>query len=181
MQIHFEERVSSDVDQAVCIRTSLEDEESAFEYVEAVLLGSGLNWDEYLLSWLSSDQLLDPSLFDEVELFSSRSSHEQKLLFDCTDKVLKEVCERYFGRSFVKQNIRPVPKGMNLINEVWKGVEWHILQHPAPHSLDQLIRKDMSKPGTWMDLCFETDHIVIELEKLILEEVVEDTILSFDK
>lgn len=158
----------------------MEDEESAFEYVEAVLLGSGLNWDEYLLRWLSSDELLDPSLFDEVELFSSRSSHDQKLLFDCTNEVLTEVCERYFSRSFVKQAVRPVPKGMKLINEVWEGVEWHILQHPGPHSLDQLLRKDMSKSGTWMDLHFETDHIVIELERSILEEMVEDTVLSFD-
>lgn len=159
----------------------MENEESAFEYVEAVLLGSGLNWDEYLLRWIASEQVLDPSLFDEVELFSSRSSHDQKLLFDCTNKVLEEVCEHYFGHSFGKQNVRPVPKGMTLINEVWNGVEWHILHHPAPHSLDQIIRKDMAKPRRWMDFHCESDHIVVELENLFLEEMMEDTILSFDK
>lgn len=181
MEIHFEEWDSSNVDQALCVRTRMEEEESAFEYVEAVLLGSGLNWDEYLLRWLSSEQLLDTSLFDEVELFSSCSSHDHKLLFDCTKKVLKEVCECYFGCSFGKQKIRPVPKGRKLINEVWRGVEWNFLQHSASHSLDQLIRKDMSRPRTWMDLHCETSQTVIELQTLVLEEMMEDAILSFDK
>ncbi|KAI5647253.1 hypothetical protein M9H77_33258 [Catharanthus roseus] len=90
--IDFEEQRCS-VDQGISMQTSLQDEESAFEYVEAVLLGSGLNWDEYLLSWLSSRPILDSVLFDEVELFSSRSRAEQKLLFDCTNEVLEELIQ----------------------------------------------------------------------------------------
>lgn len=180
LQIHYEEWVSSDPDHTICTRTCMNDEESAFEYVEAVLLGSDLNWDEYLLRWLSSDQVLDPSLFDDVELFSSRSSHDQKLLFDCTNDVLKELCDRYFAHSCVKQNVRIIPRGMKLINEVWQGVERQINPPPAPHSLDQLVRTDMEKPGTWMDLRVETDNIVIELQNFILEELVEDMILSLD-
>lgn len=176
LHICFDEWDSSDVIQTVHIRTCMEDEESAFEYVEAVLLGSGLNWDEYLLRWLLSDQILDPSLFDEVELFSSRS-HDQKLLFDCTDNVLKETCERYFTRSLVKQGMHPVPNGMKLINEVWEGVEMKILQPPASHSLEQLVRKDMPNSEKWMDLYFETDHIVIELENFVIDQMVEELIL----
>uniref|UniRef100_A0A5B6ZKH6 DUF4378 domain-containing protein n=1 Tax=Davidia involucrata TaxID=16924 RepID=A0A5B6ZKH6_DAVIN len=183
LRIHLEEQVSSAVDQGICARTCMEDEESSFEYVEAVLLGSGLNWDEFLLRWLSSEQLLDSSLFDEVELFSNRSCHDQKLLFDCTNEVLTEVCERYFGYSpwvsFVKQNIRPVPKGKNLIREVWEGVEWCLLLQPPPRTLDQIVRKDMAKTGTWMDLRFDIESIGIEMGEDILEELMEDTILSF--
>ncbi|XP_074326088.1 uncharacterized protein LOC141664099 isoform X2 [Apium graveolens] len=180
LQIYYEEWISSDLDHTICTRTCMNDEESAFEYVEAVLLGSDLNWDEYLLRWLSSDQVLDPSLFDDVELFSSRSSHDQKLLFDCTNDVLKELCDRYFAHSCVKENVRIIPRGMKLINEVWQGVERHINPPPAPHSLDQLVRTDMAKPGTWMDLRVETENIVTELEDFILEELVEDMILSLD-
>uniref|UniRef100_A0A5B6ZL24 DUF4378 domain-containing protein n=1 Tax=Davidia involucrata TaxID=16924 RepID=A0A5B6ZL24_DAVIN len=183
LQIHLEEAVFSAIDQGICVRTCMEDEESTFEYVEAVLLGSGLNWDEFLLRWLSSEQLLDSSLFDEVELFSNRSCHDQKLLFDCTNEVLKEVCERYFGYSpwvsFVKQNIRPVPKGKNLIHEVWEGVEWHLLLQPPPHILDQMVRKDMAKSEKWMDLRVDAENIAIEMGEAILEDVMEDTILSF--
>ncbi|CAN4111590.1 unnamed protein product [Withania somnifera] len=180
-KIHFEEPVSS-VSEQDCPIVCFENEESAFEYVEAVLLGSGLNWDEFLMRWLSSDQILDPSLFDEVELFSSRSCHDQKLLFDCANEVLEAVCERYFGCnprvSLGKHNIRPVPKGMDLINEVWEGVEWYILQYSAPHSLDQLVKKDMERSGTWMNLRLDFGHIGVEMGEIILEELVDDTILS---
>lgn len=180
-KIHFEEPVSS-VSEQDCPTVCFENEESAFEYVEAVLLGSGLNWDEFLMRWLSSDQILDPSLFDEVELFSSRSCHDQKLLFDCANEVLEAVCERYFGCnprvSLGKHNIRPIPKGMDLINEVWEGVEWYILRYSAPHSLDQLVKKDMGRSGTWMNLRLDLGHIGVEMGEIILEELVDDTILS---
>ncbi|KAK4379257.1 hypothetical protein RND71_001119 [Anisodus tanguticus] len=180
-KIHFEEPVSS-ISEQDCPIVCFENEESAFEYVEAILLGSGLSWDEFLLRWLSSDQILDPSLFDEVELFSSRSSHDQKLLFDCANEVLKEVCERYFGcnprMSLSKHNIRPVPKGMDLINEVWEGVEWHLLRYSAPHSLDQLVKKDVERSGMWMNLRLDLGHIGDEMGEIILEELMDDTILS---
>ncbi|KAJ8573165.1 hypothetical protein K7X08_009676 [Anisodus acutangulus] len=180
-KIHFDEPVSS-ISEQDCPIVCFENEESAFEYVEAILLGSGLSWDEFLLRWLSSDQILDPSLFDEVELFSSRSCHDQKLLFDCANEVLKAVCERYFGCnprvSLGKHNIRPVPKGMDLINEVWEGVEWNLLRYSAPHSLDQLVKKDVERSGTWMNLRLDLGHIGDEMGEIILEELMDDTILS---
>ncbi|GMP43477.1 hypothetical protein CsSME_00012822 [Camellia sinensis var. sinensis] len=183
LQIHFEERMICATRREICISTCMEDEESAFEYVEAVLLASDLNWEEFLLRWLSSDQILDASLFDEVELFSNRSCHDQKLLFDCTNEVLQEVCERYFGNSpwvsFIKHNIRPIPRRESLIHEVWEGVEWHLLPMPSPHTLDQIVRKDMAKTGTWMDLRFDVESISIDIGEAIFEELVEDAILSF--
>ncbi|XP_031111172.1 uncharacterized protein LOC116015280 isoform X1 [Ipomoea triloba] len=179
-KIHFEEPAYSTINQPLCIRTCLESEETAFEYVEAVLLGSDLNWDDFLLRWLSSDQILDPSLFDEVELFSSRSCHDQKLLFDCTNEVLKEVVDRYFGcfscTPILKQNIRPVPKGMDLIHEVWNGVEWYLLKNPPPHSLEQLVRKHLARSGEWMDLQYDIGNIGIGIEATILEDLLEETI-----
>ncbi|CAL5383003.1 unnamed protein product [Camellia sinensis] len=183
LQIHFEERMICATSREICISTCMEDEESAFEYVEAVLLASDLNWEEFLLRWLSSDQILDASLFDEVELFSNRSCHDQKLLFDCTNEVLQDVCERYFGNSpwvsFIKHNIRPIPRRESLIHEVWEGVEWHLLPMPSPHTLDQIVRKDMAKTRTWMDLRFDVESISIDIGEAIFEELVEDAILSF--
>ncbi|CAI9101878.1 OLC1v1000024C2 [Oldenlandia corymbosa var. corymbosa] len=181
-KIQFEELKSSG-DQGICSQTCLEDEESAFEYVEAVLLGSGLNWDDYLLRWLSSSSILESTLYDEVELFSSRSRDEQKLLFDCINEVLEEVCDYYFG-SFplswhAKQNIRPVPMRMNLIHEIWEGVEWHLLQYPSPQSLDQLLKKDMAKSRTWMNLRLDFQHIGEEVEDIIVDDLIEDIISTF--
>ncbi|CAA2988116.1 uncharacterized protein LOC111409995 isoform X1 [Olea europaea var. sylvestris] len=181
-QIHFEEQ-SSASDLGICTRISIEGEETAFEYVEAVLLGSGLNWDDFLLRWLSLSEILDPSLFDEVELFSSRSRLDQKILFDCTNQVLKDICETYFGcftrMLFVKQKTRPIPIGMNLIDEVWEKVELHLFQHPSLESLDQLIKKDMAKHEKWMYLGPDIEHIGTELGERIFSDLVEDTVMSF--
>ncbi|CAH9128016.1 unnamed protein product [Cuscuta epithymum] len=181
--VHFKEPAAS-LDQQLDMFTFSENEESAFEYVEAVLLGSGLNWDEYILSWLSSDQILDPSLFDEIELLTDRSC--KKLLFDCVNDVLSEICGRYIaqftGMSFVKHSLRSAPKGMDLIQEVWKGVEWwyHLNNTPPPtHSLDPLVEKDMARPAAWMDLKYDLLNIVFRIEEAVLEELVEETLLIF--
>ncbi|KAL0464807.1 UNVERIFIED_CONTAM: protein TRM32 [Sesamum latifolium] len=150
--IHFEEQSSSVNDQGICLRISLEDEESAFEYVEAVLLGSGLNWDEFLLRWLSLDEILDSSLFDEVELFSSRPRHDQKLLFDSANEALKE--------------------------EIWRLVEMHLSQCQQPHSLDQLVKRDLARSGKWLNLQSDIELIGLEIEETIFNELV-DTVLDF--
>ncbi|PSS11706.1 hypothetical protein CEY00_Acc15988 [Actinidia chinensis var. chinensis] len=182
LRIPFEEQFSFATNQEICARACME-EESSFEYVEAVLLASDVNWEEFLLRWLASDQILDPSLFDELELFSNRSRHDQKLLFDCTNQVLEEVCERYFSYtpwvSFVKHNIRPIPWRKDLIREVWEGVEWSLLLHPSPSTLDQIVRKDLEKNGTWMNLRTDVESIGTDIEETIFEELVAATISSF--
>ncbi|GAA0164353.1 hypothetical protein LIER_20011 [Lithospermum erythrorhizon] len=178
-KLHFGEEIYSVGGAGISTMSVIEDGESPFDYVEAVLLGSDLNWDDFLLRWLSSDQILDPSVFQEVELFSSRHN-DQKLLFDCTNEVLKEVCDCYFGwfvsASFNRQSIRPAPKGMNLINEIWDSVEWYLLQHLPSKSLDQLVESDMKRSRIWMDLRSDTEHIGIEIESAILEKLLEDTV-----
>ncbi|KAJ0717502.1 hypothetical protein HanPI659440_Chr13g0524121 [Helianthus annuus] len=168
-------------DQELCTRNCVENEESAFEYVEAVLLASDLNWDEFEKRWLSSMQILDSSLFEEVAIFSSRPSYDQRLMFDSTNEVLEEICECYldFVRqlSFIKQKIQPVPNGANLINEVWERIELH-LKDNYPLSLDQLVKKDLEISRTWMDLSSDSREIVFEIDESIFDDMIEDTLLS---
>ncbi|RAL48941.1 hypothetical protein DM860_001261 [Cuscuta australis] len=182
-KIHFQEPAAScslDQQQLHTLDFPENEESAAFEYVEALLLGSGLNWDEYLSTWLSSDQILDPSLCDEIELLSDPSL--RKFLFDCANKVLSKMCGRYFGcftgMPLVKNNVRPVPKGMDLIQEVWEGVEWHHLSNQSPsYSLEQLVEKDIAMPGTWMDLRSYLEDIGIGLEEAIIDGLVDETLL----
>ncbi|KAK4397212.1 hypothetical protein Sango_1557800 [Sesamum angolense] len=178
-RIDFEQQSSAN-DQVICMRISTEGEESAFEYVEAVLLGSGLNWDEFLSRWLSSYEILDQSLLDEFELYSGRPCHDQKLLFDCANEVLDDICESYFG-SFSKQNIhiQPVLKGIDLIHEVWEQIECHLIQHAMPHPLDQLVRRDISRSGKWMNLQSYIELISFEMSDTIFNEILDDTLLCF--
>ncbi|XP_047307014.1 uncharacterized protein LOC124910420 [Impatiens glandulifera] len=168
----FEETVN---DPVVCIGNRLADEESAFEYVEAVLLASGINWDEFLSRWISSDPILDSSLFHEVELFSSRSLHDQKVLFDCTNEILDDICERYFSR--YPNVVLCRPAGEDVIREVWKGVDSN-LSWPTPFTtLDDAVKRDMEKNREWTSLQSETEKVGIDIEEIILEQLMEDTIL----
>ncbi|XP_040999608.1 uncharacterized protein LOC121245803 isoform X2 [Juglans microcarpa x Juglans regia] len=181
-QIQFEEHNSSTASQVNCAKSCMDDKEVIFEYVKAVLQASGLNWDEFCVKCLASDQLLDPSLFDEVECFPNHLGYNWRLLFDCTNEVLLEVCQRHFGCcpwvSFIKPSIRPVPNMKNIIHEVCEGVHWHFLPLPLPHTLDQIVRKDMGRMGTWMDLHFDVDTIGVEMGEAILEDLMEDIILG---
>ncbi|XP_076950335.1 uncharacterized protein LOC143623268 [Bidens hawaiensis] len=181
LRIRFEETVTPSKTQETYILNHAENEESAYEYVEAVLLASDLNWDEFEQRWLCSAEILDPSLYNELQVFSSRAPHDQLLLFDATNEILKEVCDcsldLFPGLSQCKPSIHPVPKGMDLINEVWERLESRIYCH-YPRSLDQLIKKDFKACGTWMDLRLEAREIVMEVEEWIFEDMVDDAVFS---
>ncbi|XVE74427.1 hypothetical protein DITRI_Ditri12bG0016400 [Diplodiscus trichospermus] len=134
LRIHFEEQeclVSNHVNHN---KACSYDKELTFEHIKAVLQASSFNWDELYIRSLTSDLLLDPSLLDEVEYSPNQLCHDQKLLFDCINEVLIEVCEYYFGS--------PVP---------------------LPHTLDQIVKKDMAKTGTRMDLRLDIDCIGVEM------------------
>ncbi|KVH97251.1 protein of unknown function DUF4378 [Cynara cardunculus var. scolymus] len=181
LRILFEEAVTPTKNQETHIRNHVENDESAFEYVEAVLLASDLNWDDFEKRWLSSTQILDSSLYNELQIFSSRPAHNQRLLFDSTNEILTEVCDRSLGffpdLPFVKPNIHPLPKGIDLINEVWERIESRI-DGPYPRSLDQLVKRDLEVSRMWMDLRSETREIVIETEESIFEDLIDDTLSS---
>ncbi|KAE8714542.1 putative Polyamine-modulated factor 1-binding protein 1 [Hibiscus syriacus] len=181
LRIRFEEHGSS-ANHSGGFKTCMDDKESILKHIKAVLQASSFDWDELYIRSLSSDQLLDPLLLDEVEYLPNQLCHHKKLVFDCINEVLIEVCGYYFGSpgvSFVKTNIRPLPNMKNTIEEIWQRVYWHVLPMPLPRTLDQLVRKDLAKTGTWMDLRLDADFISVEIGEAILEDLVEDTITSY--
>lgn len=153
-----------------------------YDYIEAVLQASGLTRDQLFVKCLSSDKILDPSSFDQVEFLPNRLCRDQKLLYDCINDVLMEVCCDYFGASpfvsFVNPGIKPTPNMKGVILKVWEGVCWHFLPLPPPQTLDKIIGKDMDKSEAWMDLRFEAETVGYEISDVILAELMEDTILS---
>ncbi|KAB5527099.1 hypothetical protein DKX38_020946 [Salix brachista] len=182
LRIQFEEHEPSAADQNIRLKGSVDDEESAFEYVKAVLQASAMKWDEFYMRSHSSEQLLDPSIFFEVEFFSSQLCCDKKLLFDSANEALVEVYGRYFGcfpgLPFVKSTIRPVPDMKNGIYEVWEGVSWNLQPLPMPHTLDQLVKKDMAKTGTWMDLRYDIETILVEIGEAIFEDLMEEAVFG---
>ncbi|KAK7295088.1 hypothetical protein RJT34_17991 [Clitoria ternatea] len=183
LQIQFEDHECSPVDQFDRGKYCHEENELIYDYIKAVFNASGLTRDQLFMKCLSSDKILDPSLFDQVEFFSNLLSHDRKLLFDCINEVLMEVCWHYFGVSpwvsFVNLSIRPTPNMKRVILKVWEGVCWHVLPLPPPRTLEQIVRKDMEKRGTWMDLGQDAETLGFEIGEAILAEMMEDTILNF--
>ncbi|KAE8723838.1 putative Polyamine-modulated factor 1-binding protein 1 [Hibiscus syriacus] len=181
LRIRFKENGSS-ANHSGGFKTCMDDKESIFEHIKAVLQASSFDWDKLYFRSLSSDQLLDPLLLDEVEYLPNQLCHDKKLLFDCINEVFIEVCVYYFGSpgmSFVKMNICPLPNLKNTIEEIQQRVYWHVLPLPLPRTLDRVVRKDLAKTGTWMDLRLDADFISVEIGEAILKDLVEDTITSY--
>lgn len=182
LQLEFEEHDDSAANKVQNAKTCMEDEEFIFGYVKAVLQSSGLAWDKLCVKCLSSDQLLDASLCEEVAFLPNQLCNDRKLLFDSINEVLLEVCQYHFSCcpwvSFVRTSKRPVPNMKILTQKVWEGINWHLLPLPLPRTLDQIVRKDMARSLTWMDLCFDADIVGVEMGEAILEDLMEDTILS---
>lgn len=163
-------------------KSCIEENKSIYEYIEAVLQASGLTRDQLSMKCFSSDKILDPSLFDQVELSPNRICHDSKLLYDGINEVLMEVCCDYFGASpfvsFVSPSIKPTPNMKRVILMILEGLCWHLLPMPLPHTLDKIVSKDIEKSAAWMDLRFEAETVGFEIGDVILAELMEDTILS---
>ncbi|WOL00186.1 hypothetical protein Cni_G08899 [Canna indica] len=152
----------------------LHDAQARFAYIKAVMVASGLT-DKFSGRWDATDQLLEPSLYDELEVFPQ---DDAKLLFDCISEVLVEMHEKYLKftprLSFIKQNVLSAPQGERLIQQVSKCVDQH-LHIQLPNTLNQVIRKDLDN-RSWMNLRRETEIVTSEMYESILDDLVDETI-----
>lgn len=174
MHIEFEDCDSAATVKANVSKSLKEDKEVIFDYVKAVLLASGLTWNQICGKWLSSEQLLDLLLIDEVVLFPNQLCSDRKHLFDCINEVLTDFCQSFPPWfSFVQPCLRS-----EYLVEICEGVYWHLLPLPQPLTLDHLVRKDMNRTRTWMNLHSEAEIIGTETCDAIFQDLVHDTILS---
>lgn len=179
--VEFEDDFST-TDKEIYLRNFEVEKELVFEYVKKVLEASNLNCDDLYLKSQSSDRLIEPSVLDKVDFFGDHLHYDQKLLFDCINEVLLEVFEYYNSCypsfSFVKRRIRRIPAMKYAVLEVCRGVHWHLLPLPLPRSLEQIIQKDMSRTGTWMDLRFDAENIGVEVSEAIIAELMDELMSS---
>lgn len=168
--------MTSPADLKINSSNAMNEHESLSQYVTAVLQASGTKWEELSMKCHSSDQLLEPSLIDEVELLPNLLTVDKNLLFDYINEVLLEVYQSYFSccprLSFLIPQIRPVQAGTNVVNEVMKCVDLDILIHRQFQTLEELVEKDLGKSRTtWMDIRIDTEVAVTELVESVLEEL----------
>ncbi|CAI0441471.1 unnamed protein product [Linum tenue] len=179
LRIEFEEQGSSSGDRGTPSKTT-DHEDSMLEYIKDVLLASGLNWEEFYLMSDSSDQILDQSSCHEFEFCPNQLCHDKQLLFNCIDEVLMEIYDCYFGSSpglslGNPATIRPIPDMNHTIDEVHERLHWHLLPLPSPLTLDQVVKKDMAKNGSWMDLRRDSETTLVDICEAVFEHLIEET------
>ncbi|KAK4769798.1 hypothetical protein SAY87_030330 [Trapa incisa] len=155
------------------------EEETLLLYVTSVLQALGLNWTELYLKSQLSDQLLEPSLYGEVDFFCDHPQFNQNLVFDCINESLLEVIDHHFRLwprvSFTKPMIRAIPSLKDAILEVWERVTWHLLlPMPQPRTLEQVVRKDMARNESWMDLRADSEGLGFDMSDEILDDLMEE-------
>ncbi|XP_062027508.1 uncharacterized protein LOC133743549 [Rosa rugosa] len=178
---HSARLVRSPTDTDSSSTSSLNEHELISEYIQAVLRAASLDWDEISMMCDSTDQLLDPFLFDTVKLQANLLKGDCMLLFDCIDEVLVEVYHsdlRYSPwPSFIKPNVRRLPIEKTVIHKVMKYVDGYLSLHPSPRTLQQVVQMDIARSGTWIDIRKDAEDVVFQMVEDVLEELIIETII----
>ncbi|XP_021295094.1 uncharacterized protein LOC110424739 isoform X2 [Herrania umbratica] len=158
--------------------TSTDKQGSLSEYIKAVLQNSGLNWGELSGKCHLSDQMLDSSLSDNVEVWPDKSCADRRLIFGYISEVLLDIYQCHFRCSpwvsLVNPRPRPVLLSKNVVHEVLRHVDWLLLSELPQQTLQQLVEKDLAESRVWMDTGIDTEEVVTELMDHILEDLVAD-------
>lgn len=152
----------------------MDNKDTIFSYIESALQAFYLNWEELWLNSPSPEQLLQPSLFEELELSSLDMHSNPDLLLDYINEVLLETYECYF-RCHRWLSFSP-EKGL-VLDKVMKEVKNNLCPVTEQPTLDWLIAKDLAKPGLWLDMRINSAAIVSQIAEEILEESIMELLL----
>lgn len=149
-----------------------------FNYVKGVLELSGFSKNEALGKWHSSQNPLDPSMFEEIGgcYCCEEGISNQMLLFDLINQVLLHIHERSFcfwpSPLTSRSSIHPLPKGTRVLEEVWTEIKW--LLSAAPEAMDDGVSRDLGKNDGWMNLQLDAECVGLEMEELIFDDLVQE-------
>ncbi|KAB2018299.1 hypothetical protein ES319_D08G219900v1 [Gossypium barbadense] len=183
-ELYESSHVESHLDMKNNAGTSIDKQESLSKYIRSVLQISGLNWDELFRKWNLADQMLDSSMFDNVKLWhhKSCSTDHHRLIFSYINEVLSEMYRCYFRCSpwisLLDPRPRPARFSKDIVHEVLRHVDWVLLTELPQQTLQQLVENDLAKSGTWFNLRFVTEEVIIELADSILQDLVIDAAIQ---
>ncbi|KAG6760845.1 hypothetical protein POTOM_034028 [Populus tomentosa] len=172
------------------------EDDADFNYLRDVLEVSGFIGPESLGTWYSLEQPLSPTLFKALEAYLHKgleSSSEDVayncdhlLLFDLINEELLDIYESslaYFPKLFsFTQRVRPLPRGNNVIDEVWKRISWHRRStSEMEQSIEDIVARDCEKGDGWMNLQLDAEDAALDLEDLIFDELLDEVICSYTR
>ncbi|CAK9188283.1 unnamed protein product [Ilex paraguariensis] len=168
-------------------------EDAHLMYVRHVLERSGIIGNGLLGTWNSSDQALDPSVFEEVEACWSIepecsgedmcSSCYRNNIFDLVNEVLLQVFDRsftYYPKSLSSTcRVHSMPMGHHILEEVWASIGKSLTLKPElDQTMDCIVARNLAKDDGWMNLQLESEWVALELEDIIFDELLEEIISS---
>ncbi|KAL0327785.1 UNVERIFIED_CONTAM: hypothetical protein Sangu_1856500 [Sesamum angustifolium] len=156
---------------------------SCLRYVHFVLQASCLTWDQLSEIQPLSEELLNPSLYEEIDFHPSNAHFDPKLLFYHINEVLIQIHRFLLSSppllSFLKPRITSMPLEEVVLDQIMKEAEFYLLPWTEETTLDELIGKDIADSRTWLDVRIETEHIMIHISEEVMEELILDALLEF--
>ncbi|KAL0408201.1 UNVERIFIED_CONTAM: hypothetical protein Sradi_1754500 [Sesamum radiatum] len=163
--------------------TSIIEQDHISSYVHFVLQASCLTWDHLSEIQPLSEELLNPSLYDEIDFHPSDAHFDAKLLFDHINEVLIQIRRSLLCSSlplsFLKPRITSMPLEEVVLDQIMKEAEFYLLPWTEETTLDELIAKGIPDSRTWLDVRIETEHIMIHISEEVVEELIMDAVLEF--
>lgn len=177
---------------SLCVCLSDADEERAYveELVEASSLGSGCSSPDLLN--LSSNCVMDPSVFDQLETKRShmdasddeKDTLDRRILFDCINEVLERFlemqvsCMRWTG--LLQPSLRKRPMGRQLVKEVLVELEDIpcAARGDACDTVYVILQKDLvtGRGQQWSDHNKELEEVGVAVEKMIVKDLIDETV-----
>ncbi|TKY60634.1 hypothetical protein E2542_SST17733 [Spatholobus suberectus] len=143
------------------------------DYLREILQAFSLKWDELILK-RSCDQLLDPSTFVELKELTRQLSGGT-ILHDCITETFMQVYQNCGFPPHVSTknpNVQAYVVKKLLVKEITEVVNMHFHTHPSTLTLEQLVEKDLTRRGSWLNIQVDTEDIALEVEKDVLEKLV---------
>ncbi|KAL1558673.1 protein TRM32-like isoform X1 [Salvia divinorum] len=167
------------------------------DYLRHLLDRSGIARDGSEMSWHSSDQLLSPQLFEEVEAAWPHEEDEldgwadfrgcwhHQMLFGAVNEALLEVYDTslpYYPNALSSTcHVRPFPIGNHIIEELCTSIGTLMnvkLEEKQSQSLDCIVAHDLARDRSWMNLQLESEAVALDLEDMIFSELLQEVMFS---
>ncbi|KAF1877378.1 hypothetical protein Lal_00016069 [Lupinus albus] len=156
-----------------------------YNYVKYVLEISGLISNESISAWHSSEQPLDPLLYEEMEndpdfcTYEHSNNCNHHVLFDLINEALLEIygsCCCYYPKQLSYLSyIHPMPIGNHILHEVWNHMSQSLsLKSKANQNTDVHVSRDLEKHDGWMNLQLSAEFVGLEVEDLVFHDLMEE-------
>ncbi|KAI5383663.1 uncharacterized protein LOC127105558 isoform X3 [Lathyrus oleraceus] len=152
------------------------------DIISEVLQAFSLKCDEPIKSHLSN-LLADSSTFDELNGLTDHLS-SSKILHDC---IIQCFMDLHQNSGFLSQFSSRNPNFLQacvvkkiLVREINEVVNLHFVPHSSPITLQQVVEKDLTRRGSWMNIHVDAEDIAIEVENDVLEKLVLEIVSDMD-